>query len=100
MIKTQKENKDSNFLIICDHASNNIPSNFANLGLDKEILDTHIAYDIGAKEVSIRLSNILDCPLIMSDFSRLLIDPNRGIDDPTLIMKISDDKIIEGNIIH
>ena len=98
MIKTQKENKDSNFLIICDHASNNIPSNFANLGLDKDILDTHIAYDIGAKEVSIRLSNILDCPLIMSDFSRLLIDPNRGIDDPTLIMKISDNSKIQGNI--
>tara|TARA_B100001063_G_C16736572_1_gene542356 strand:- start:878 stop:1660 length:783 start_codon:yes stop_codon:yes gene_type:complete len=97
IIKTQKENKDSNFLIICDHASNNIPSNFANLGLDKEILDTHIAYDIGAKEVSVHLSNILDCPLVMSDFSRLLIDPNRGIDDPTLIMRISDDKIIEGN---
>ena len=72
IIKTQKENKDSNFLIICDHASNNIPSNFANLGLDKEILDTHIAYDIGAKEVSVHLSNILDCPLVMSDFSRFV----------------------------
>ena len=68
MIKTQNENKDSNFLIICDHASNNIPSNYNNLGLGKDILDTHIAYDIGAKELSINLSNILDCPLIMSDF--------------------------------
>tara|TARA_B100001559_G_scaffold8943_1_gene7941 strand:+ start:450 stop:1229 length:780 start_codon:yes stop_codon:yes gene_type:complete len=97
MIKTQNENKDSNFLIICDHASNKIPSNYDNLGLGKDILDTHIAYDIGAKEVSIHLSNILGCPLIMSDFSRLLIDPNRGIDDPTLVMKISDNRIIEGN---
>tara|TARA_Y100001935_G_scaffold121437_2_gene100465 strand:+ start:31098 stop:31838 length:741 start_codon:yes stop_codon:yes gene_type:complete len=84
-------------LIICDHATNNIPSNFQNLGLDNDLLDTHIAYDIGAKEVSIHLSRILNCPLVMSDFSRLLIDPNRGIDDPTLVMKISDDKIIEGN---
>ena len=55
MIKTQNVNKDSNFLIICDHASNNIPSNYDNLGLGKDILDTHIAYDIGAKEVSIHL---------------------------------------------
>ena len=60
-------------------------------------MDTHIAYDIGAKEVAIHLARILNCPLVMSDFSRLLIDPNRGVDDPTLVMKISDDKIIEGN---
>tara|TARA_B100001057_G_scaffold456326_1_gene503618 strand:- start:411 stop:1151 length:741 start_codon:yes stop_codon:yes gene_type:complete len=84
-------------LILCDHASNNIPPNFQNLGLDNKLLDSHIAYDIGAKEVSIHLSRILNCPLVMSDFSRLLIDPNRGVDDPTLVMKISDDKIIEGN---
>ena len=83
-------------MIICDHASNNIPPNFQNLGLDNKLLDTHIAYDIGAKEVAIHLSRILNCPLVMSDFSRLLIDPNRGVDDPTLVMKISDDKIIEG----
>ena len=84
-------------MILCDHASNNIPPNFQNLGLDNKLLDSHIAYDIGAKEVSIHLSRILNCPLVMSDFSRLLIDPNRGVDDPTLVMKISDDKIIEGN---
>ena len=97
MIQTQKENSNSNFLIICDHASNNIPYNFDNLGLSENVLKTHIAYDIGAKEVAVHLSNILDCPLVLSDFSRLLIDPNRGIDDPTLIMKISDNNIIEGN---
>ena len=91
------QNYESNFLIICDHASNNIPSNFQNLGLDNKLLSTHIAYDIGAKEVATHLSKILNCPLVMSDFSRLLIDPNRGVDDPTLVMKISDDKIIEGN---
>ena len=33
----------------------------------------------------------------MSTFSRLLIDPNRGEDDPTLVMKISDGAIIPGN---
>ena len=60
-------------------------------------MNTHIAYDIGAKEVAIHLARILNCPLVMSDFSRLLIDPNRGVDDPTLVMKISDNKIINGN---
>ena len=97
MINVLNENKESDFLIICDHASNKIPTNFKELGLSKEILDSHIAFDIGAKEVAVCLSNILECPLVMTDFSRLLIDPNRGIDDPTLIMRISDNKIIKGN---
>ena len=97
MINLFNENRESNFLIICDHASKFIPTEYKNLGLDESVLDTHIAYDIGAKEVAIRASNLLQCPLVMSDFSRLLIDPNRGVDDPTLIMKISDGSIIQGN---
>ena len=98
MIQVRNTDKDSNFIIICDHASNKIPSKFNNLGLSQDILNTHIAYDIGSKEVAIKLSNILDCPLVMTDYSRLLIDPNRGIDDPTLIMKISDNIKIKGNL--
>ena len=34
----------------------------------------------------------------MANFSRLLIDPNRGKDDPTLIPKLSEGKIIKGNV--
>ena len=98
MIQVRNIDKESNFIIICDHASNKIPSKFNKLGLSQDILNTHIAYDIGSKEVAIKLSNILDCPLVMTDFSRLLIDPNRGIDDPTLIPKISEGKIIKGNV--
>jgi len=97
MINTLNEDKESNFLIICDHASNRIPDEYKNLGLGEEILTTHIAYDLGVKEVATHLSKYLQCPLVMSNFSRLLIDANRGIDDPTLIMKISDGKIIRGN---
>tara|TARA_B100000767_G_scaffold273643_1_gene304394 strand:+ start:920 stop:1702 length:783 start_codon:yes stop_codon:yes gene_type:complete len=97
MVKTLNENKESNFLVICDHASNYIPENYRNLGLPRDTLDTHIAYDIGAKELASNISTSLQCPLVMSDFSRLLIDPNRGVDDPTLIMKISDGNIIAGN---
>ena len=97
MINTLNENKESNFLLICDHASNYIPSEYSNLGLASEVLDTHIAYDIGVKEVATNLAELLQCPLVMTNFSRLLVDANRGIDDPTLIMKISDGKIIQGN---
>ena len=97
MINIFNGNKESNFLVICDHASNFIPQEYNNLGLVESVLGTHIAYDIGAREVAIGLADILDCPLVMPDFSRLLIDTNRGTEDPTLIMKISDGHIIEGN---
>ena len=35
--------------------------------------------------------------MICSNFSRLVIDPNRGEDDPTLMMKLYDGTIIPGN---
>ena len=47
----------------------------------------HIAYDIGAEGVTRALADRLDAPAILSRFSRLVIDPNRGEDDPTLLMR-------------
>ena len=85
------------FLIICDHASNYIPPELNGLGLPKEELARHIAYDIGALQVAQRIADGLNCPLVASQFSRLLIDPNRGLDDPTLVMKLSDGAIIPAN---
>lgn len=86
------------YLVICDHASNNIPLEYGNLGISKKDLESHRAFDLGAYEVAGELSNLLSCSLVMANFSRLLIDPNRGKDDPTLIPKLSEGKIIKGNI--
>ena len=86
------------FLIICDHAGNYIPAEFAGLGLSAEKLQSHIAYDIGAAQVADKIAEYLQCPLIMSPFSRLLIDLNRGLDDPTLIMQLSDGALVAGNM--
>jgi predicted N-formylglutamate amidohydrolase len=47
--------------------------------------------------VAERLAEMLGAPALLSRFSRLLIDPNRGLDDPTLIMQVSDGLIIPGN---
>ncbi len=84
-------------LIICDHASNGIPPEYGTLGLAQSELDRHIGYDIGCDALSRALADSLRAPAIVSLFSRLLIDPNRGEDDPTLIMKISDGAIVAGN---
>jgi predicted N-formylglutamate amidohydrolase len=85
-------------LIICDHAENTIPKTYGTLGLREEDLHRHIAYDLGAAQVAELLAGALGAPAILSRFSRLLIDPNRGLDDPTLIMQISDGLIVPGNV--
>jgi predicted N-formylglutamate amidohydrolase len=84
-------------LLLCDHASNAIPPAYGDLGLSEEARARHIAYDIGAAGVTRALSRLLDAPAVLSTFSRLLIDPNRGADDPTLVMRISDGALIPGN---
>jgi predicted N-formylglutamate amidohydrolase len=88
---------DKRFLVICDHASNVIPADLGTLGLSPEQLEQHIAYDLGAADIARGVAARLNCPAILSGFSRLVIDPNRGLDDPTLVMKLSDGEIIQGN---
>jgi predicted N-formylglutamate amidohydrolase len=88
---------DAGVLIVCDHASNAIPPGYGGLGLGREALERHIAYDIGAADLTRALAARLKAPAVLSTFSRLLIDPNRGADDPTLVMRYSDGAIVPGN---
>jgi predicted N-formylglutamate amidohydrolase len=84
-------------LFLCDHAANALPKAYGTLGLAREQLDRHIAYDIGAAWITRRLASLFGAPAILARFSRLLIDPNRGAGDPTLVMQLSDGDIIPGN---
>ncbi len=88
---------DAGALIVCDHASNALPREYGALGLTEEALARHIAYDIGAAALARALARALKAPAVLSTFSRLLIDPNRGADDPTLVMRTSDGAIVPGN---
>ena len=88
---------DRGVLVVCDHACNAVPTEYGSLGLPGETLQRHIAYDIGAAWLTRRLAARLGAPAVLSTFSRLLIDPNRGADDPTLVMRISDGAIVPGN---
>lgn len=88
---------DSGALVICDHASNAIPPRYGTLGLKREALDRHVAYDIGAAEVARALAGLIGAPAVLAAYSRLLIDLNRGMDDPTLVMRYSDGAIVPGN---
>jgi len=87
------------WLVACDHATNIVPDWVHNgdLGLPPADMDRHIAYDIGAAGVTRKLAALLDSPAILSRFSRLVCDPNRGEDDPTIMMRLYDGTIIPAN---
>lgn len=93
------EERDSRWLIICDHATNLVPPGVkhGDLGVSGDDMTRHIAYDVGAAGVTVRLAERLGAPAVLSNFSRLVIDPNRGEDDPTLVMRLYDGTIVPGN---
>jgi predicted N-formylglutamate amidohydrolase len=84
-------------LFVCDHASARVPRALGDLGLSPVDLARHIAWDIGAAEVTRRLSRRFDAAALLGGYSRLVIDLNRSLDDPTSIMTISDGTVIPGN---
>ena len=92
-------NFKSGVLLLCDHAENTIPPAYGSLGLSAEDLGRHIAYDIGAAAVTELLARALDAPALLTQYSRLLIDPNRGREDPSLIMQLSDGRVVPGNAV-
>ena len=96
---TEGEARESRWLITCDHATNRVPEwvGGGTLGIAPEDMARHIAYDVGAAGVSRKLGALMGAPVVGSDFSRLVIDPNRGEDDPTLLMRLYDGTVIPAN---
>ncbi len=90
-------NGRSPLLLVCDHASPAIPAAKGRLGIDEAALRRHIAYDIGAAELTRMLGERLDAPAVLAGYSRLLIDCNRQPGDPQSILEASDGIIIPGN---
>ena len=93
------EDRPGPWLVTCDHATNTVPADVrgGSLGLGQADMGRHIAYDPGAAGVALALGEMLPAPVVTSNFSRLVIDPNRGEDDPTLLMRIYDGTVIPGN---
>lgn len=87
----------SRYVLTCEHASNFIPEEYRALGLPAHELQRHIAWDIGAAAVARRLAALIDAPLFLSGYSRLLIDCNRPVGSETSIPAVSETTDIPGN---
>ena len=84
-------------LFCCDHASNLIPNQYKKLGLNEEVLKSHIAYDIGAQKLTKKLSSKFKTNAVLAKYSRLFIDLNRDRNHINLITEKSDGIEIPGN---
>lgn len=88
----------SPIVLICEHASRHIPQRLAGLGLPETELRRHIAWDIGAEAVARVLSRLLDAPLVLAAYSRLLVDLNRPATSSGSIPEVSERTAIPGNL--
>lgn len=94
---TLNEGGQSPVLLICEHAGDRIPRRLATLGLAREELKRHIAYDIGAEQVARLVAEKLDAALVLQRYSRLVYDCNRPPQSPGAIPEISELTEIPGN---
>jgi predicted N-formylglutamate amidohydrolase len=85
-------------ILVCDHASNRLPRLLNELGLATELLSRHIAWDIGARAVTVALAEMLDASAVLGCYSRLVVDLNRALTDSSAFPAISDGELIPGNL--
>ncbi len=85
-------------LVICDHASNHVPDEI-DLGISTDLLNQHIAYDIGVAEVANYLVDLSGCAAFLATHSRLVVDLNRYPGDASAIPQESDGFAVPGNML-
>lgn len=95
--EVMNEQGKSNLVLVCDHASNRVPTCLNKLGLNDAQLADHIGWDPGAAAVARLLAKNLDAPLVLSGYSRLVIDCNRPLASSELIPEQSAGVVIPGN---
>ena len=85
-------------VLLADHSGNFVPDSMDSLGLDIEILGSHIALDIGVYNLVRKLSWKLGATSILANYTRLLIDTNRPLSSKDSIVRVSDSVEIPANL--
>jgi predicted N-formylglutamate amidohydrolase len=91
-------NGRSRAILTCDHASARIPRRLGDLGLAPADRSRHVAWDIGTAALARRLARMLDAPLVLSGYSRLVVDCNRPLEVPAAFCARSEDVDVPGNL--
>lgn len=97
VVDVRNAQASSSIVILCEHASAHIPSEFKDLGLPASALQSHVVWDPGALAVAERLADALDAILVASKVSRLVYDCNRPPDAPDAMPARSEIVDVPGN---
>ena len=73
-------------LLTCEHAARRLPGAVPRFLGPRQVVASHWGWDIGSWELTRELAASLPAGAIGGRWSRLLIDLNRKVDDPTLIL--------------
>jgi len=92
------QHSQADVLLLCEHAGNAVPASLDNLGLSTDQLQEHIAWDIGAESLARRVAELLQAPLVVQRYSRLVIDCNRPPASQESIPEESDGSSVPANI--
>jgi predicted N-formylglutamate amidohydrolase len=77
-------------IVTCEHGGNHVPPEYAPLfEAHATLLNTHRGCDAGALYMARHLSRTLQAPLYASETTRLLVDLNRSLDQPTLFSEVT-----------
>ena len=84
-------------VISCEHASNRVPAG-VDLGVTAAVLDSHVAWDHGAKEIAGALASRFGAPLFLGEWTRLFVDLNRFPASATVIPAVAFGTPVPGNV--
>ena len=73
------------WLITCEHAVNRVPRAYRDLFRGRRrVLTTHRAFDYGALQLAKRFASRLEAQLVTGNVTRLLVDLNRSLSNPSI----------------
>lgn len=84
-------------LLVCDHASHRFPRKLGDMGLDPFARRCHLAVDIGAGKLTSSLAESLKVTAVVQNYSRLVVDCNRQLMDPSAFLQYGDGILVPGN---
>ena len=96
-VEIVNRDSDATLFFVCDHASPRIPRVLQDLGLSRAEIEAHIGWDIGAAHLARNLAEAFAAPLVLTGYSRLVIDCNRPLASDGSIPRTSAGTVIAAN---
>ncbi|WP_170518277.1 N-formylglutamate amidohydrolase [Ruegeria atlantica] len=96
-VEVLNEEGQGKVVLLCEHASHRIPSDYSDLGLSEADRLSHAVWDPGARSLALKLSQALDAPVVASTVSRLVYDCNRPPEAASAMPEKSEQIMVPGN---